>query len=438
MTTFKTNHTFENWSETIRFRPAIYAEPTSVADLQTIVSNAATDKSHIRVQGAGHSFSQLLPTAGTLVSLDELKLPIVRNGDEVTVPGGIRLKHLIKELRKLGRGLRNLGSITEQSIAGATATGTHGTGLRLGALHTQIKSAKLVDGAGQVRTVSTPADLAAVRLSLGALGVITEVTLDTVPDYKLEYCAYLCRLDDILGRIDQLNQENERMLFWWFLPPVGPRDCVIVITKNPVGHPPGWLDGAADLAGMSVLGGILRGRRLSVDTLLGILGGVVGHLVGSGPRRILRFVDDYDDVLTIPLLPVYHRECEFAIPAEHTKEAVEQMRRVFDEGDMSLRLPVEVRFVAPDDALLSPSRDRANGVAYIGASTLDNATEVFERFEPLMRDFSGRPHWGKNFTLRKADIAAMYPATYATFQAARASFDPGGVFSNTFLDDLFG
>ncbi|MBX7184889.1 MAG: FAD-binding protein [Vicinamibacteria bacterium] len=440
MTVFKTDHTFENWSDTIKFRPGLYGEPSTVVEIQQIVQQAANAGGKIRTQGAGHSFSQLLPTAGTLLSLDQLKLPIVENGAQVTVPGGIRLKDLIKELRKRGRGLRNLGSITEQSIAGATATGTHGTGLRLGAIHTQIAAMKLVDGQGQLRTIdgSGPKDLAAARLSLGALGIITEVTLETVPDYRLEYNAYLCRLDDVLGRIDQLNQENERMLFWWFLPPVGPRDCVILITKNPVGTPPGWLAAATDLPGMSALGGILRGRRLSVDTLLGVLGGALGHLAGAGPRRILHFVDDYDRVLTIPLLPVYHRECEYAIPAGRAWEALEGMRRVFDEGDVSLRLPVEVRFVAPDDALLSPSRDRASGVAYIGASTLENATEVFERFEPLMRGLEGRPHWGKNFTLRHADVEAMYPGSYSEFRAARASFDPKGVFSNSFLDELFG
>ncbi|HEV7501219.1 MAG TPA: FAD-binding protein, partial [Vicinamibacteria bacterium] len=132
-----TTHTFENWSHTISFQPRRFCRPRTEAEVVAIVKDALATKTHVRTQGAGHSFAQLLPTSDTLLTLDDLSLPITVEGRRATVPAGIRLKNLIPELRARGLGLRNLGSITEQSIAGAFSTGTHGTGIGLGAMATQ-------------------------------------------------------------------------------------------------------------------------------------------------------------------------------------------------------------------------------------------------------------------------------------------------------------
>jgi L-gulonolactone oxidase len=155
-----------------------------------------------------------------------------------------------------------------------------------------------------------------------------------------------------------------------------------------------------------------------------------------GFTRIRHVVSRYDEALTIPLLPVFHRECEYAIAVEKTVEALKAMREVLEEGDFSLTLPVEVRFVAKDDILLSPCHGR--DVCYIGASTLLNSTEAFERFEPIMKSLGGKPHWGKNFTITQREVAQdMYPATYETFRAVRDQFDPKRVFANSMLNELF-
>lgn len=140
-------------------------------------------------------------------------------------------------------------------------------------------------------------------------------------------------------------------------------------------------------------------------------------------------------MLTIPLLPVYHRECEYAIPVEKASEALESLRTVLDEADAKLRLPIEVRFVAADQDPISPAYGRAT--CYIGVATLDNATEIFERVEPIMKELGGRPHWGKHFNLTRAEAEAMYPATFDDFVALRRSYDPDGVFLNSLLRRLF-
>jgi FAD/FMN-containing dehydrogenase len=436
MANCNSNHTFENWARTIKFRPGRYCQPTTEAQVVAVVKDAALRGGCVRTAGAGHSFSQLLATTDTLVNLDNLAGDITVNGTRATVPGGMRLKDLIPALRERGLGFRNIGSVTEQSIAGAFSTGTHGTGLRIGSISTQVVGVKMVTATGDVRTIDeTEMDLLkAVRLNLGALGIITEVTLECVPDYQLEYTAYLTTFDHIIDKIDTLTAENERVLFWWLLPPFGPRNKVVVITKNPIGHPKGIL-GNATPSLLDLAGGLFA--RAFPRDVMGLPTVALDVLTNQsdGFRKIVSFTADYDDVLTIPLLPVFHRECEYAIPVENTAEALKGFRTIVDEGDMSLILPVEVRFLAKDDIPISPSLGR--DVCYIGASTLHNATEVFERFEPLMTHLGGRPHWGKNFTLTRDDFDAMYPGTLEAFRVIRRDLDPDGVFLNSFLRDYF-
>lgn len=428
----ETSHTFDNWAGTIRFQPRRFCRPTTEAQVVAIVKDALAGGTRVRTQGAGHSFSQLLPTSDTLVSLDDLEVPVSADGGRVTVSGGMRLKRLIPELRGRGLALRNLGSITEQSIAGAFSTGTHGSGLRLGAIATQVVGLRLVTGEGEVRTIGEQdqEDLAAARINVGALGIITAVTLDCVPHYPLEYTAYLTTFDEVIGRIDELVQQNVRIVLWWLPPADCPRDTVVLITKNPLDQAGGGIAPREGGAGTGV-----RRERLSKDP------GALRRLAGRGARgtsglkKVFHYVGDYDQVLTIPLLPIFHRECEYAIPADRATQALKELRAIVEEGDVSLSLPVEVRFVAEDDILLSPAHGRA--VCYIGASTLVNSTEVFERFEPLMKRLGGAPHWGKNATVTQQEVAAMYPATYERFRRVRDRYDPKRVFTNTLLSELF-
>jgi len=432
------SHTFENWSRSVKFTPSTFVRPTSEAEVVQLVTAAATAGKCVRTQGAGHSFSQILTTNDVLLKLDRLPDKCVVNGTQATVCAGMQLKEVIAALKARGLGLRNIGSVTEQSIAGAFSTGTHGTGIALGSLASQVTAIRLVDGQGQVRQLTSSADLAAARVNVGLLGVITEVALDCVPYYDVEYNAYLCRFGDVIDRLDELKDTNERALMWWLRPPAGPQDRVVIITKNAPGAPPGFPGNDPAVQDRTIPG---LSSGLSFDArLLGIA--VLGLPVAAGKfGRILRYTAGYEDVLTIPLLPVFHRECEYAILAEYAGEALRQIRTVLDEGDVRLILPIEVRFQAEETHLLSTAHNRPNGVCYIGvASGVDvmaNAPEVFERFEPIMRSFGGRPHWGKHFNLNRKELAAMYPSTHDAFVQERRQFDPTGVFLNSLLRDLF-
>jgi FAD/FMN-containing dehydrogenase len=419
------NYTFHNWAQTITCKPQSYCQPDTEADVEQIVTQAISNNKRVRIVGAGHSWAPLALTRDILVNLDKLTavLQLVMPSMKVKVQSGIRLKNLIPRLRLDNLGLKNIGSIMEQSIAGAISTGTHGTGLTLSNIGTQIVAVRLVTGTGNTIdiTESDPDRLNAARLSLGALGIITEVTIQCVPDYELEFAAYWTKFDTIVDQMETIAQQNTRVKFWWLIPPIGPKDNVIMTTENPVGTtppPPG-----PPLAG------------LPMDTI-GLLSNFFNLITGggSGMQPFLTYTGNYEQVLTILLLPVPHRECEYAIPFGKTAEALRAIKRFVDEGDLSMTLPLEVRFVAKDDTLLSPAYHQ--DVVYIGVATQPNANEVIERFEPIVKRLGGRPHWGKCFSLTRAEAEAMYPG-YQKFRTIRNQLDPNGVFSNEFLRYYF-
>jgi len=432
MLTFETNHTFRNWAGTLSFKPERFCQPETEAEVVDLVKDAASKGGRIRTTGAGHSWAQFVVTDRTLLQLDKLRKALVADitKQRFTVQAGVRLKDLIEMLALDGLALRNMGSITEQSIAGAISTGTHGTGIRFGNIPTSIVGMNLVTGTGDVLKITeTDTDLLnAARVSIGALGIITQVTIQCVPLYDLENTTYFCKFDDVVDRLDVLNKENERFLLWWLLAPIGPKDNVVIVTMNPPGTPAGLLGQAGTIPGSAAQGPL----PMDTNDLVNLLSKL---LPTKTFNKFLTRKGRYDKMLTIPLIPVFHREMEYAIPADKAPEALRGLRTIFEEGDFATTLPVEVRYVAKDQSLLSPARGR--DVCYIGVSTQPNANEIYSRIEPLMKDLGGRPHWGKHFSLRRSEVEAMYGDSLYQFRKLRKQLDPKGVFSNSLVRDFF-
>jgi len=416
------NYTFRNWGQTIKCKPDSYCQPDTEAKVVQIVQQAIAQNRKVRTVGAGHSWAPLVLTRDILVNLD--KLDAVRTNTPhqfAVIEAGARLKDIIDVLRLNQLGFANLGSITEQSLAGAISTGTHGTGLTFGSIGTQITSVRLVTGTGNVITVTDQEKdrLNALRLSLGALGIITELTLKCVPDYNLEFAAYWCKFNDVVDQMETLAQQNARVKFWWLIPPIGGKEDVIMTTENPVAAAPS----APSVSGLPMDAVELFNSLLNIGTPS-----------PPGQNPFLKYVGKYDQVLTILLIPVLHRECEYAIPIGKTAEALRAFKRVVDEEHLALTLPLEVRYVAKDETLLSPAYKQ--DICYIGVATQPNSTEVIERFEPIMKRLGGKPHWGKCFSLTRAEAEAMYPE-YQKFRTIRNELDPNRVFSNEFLKYFF-
>jgi FAD-linked oxidoreductase len=441
-----TGYRFRNWDETLECRPERFYRPESEEEVIEIVREASDAGVTERTFGAGHSWSPLVLTDDTLINLDKLDriVSIDVERQRVTVQAGIRLKELNRILPKHGLGMRNLGSIGEQSIAGAISTATHGTGLRLGGLHTQIVGMNLITGSGQLLGISEGTDvelMAAARVGLGALGIITQVTIQCVPYYNLERKAQPLPFDEVLDRIDDLVNDNDRVRLYWF--PY--TDVIQVATMNRTDRPPTprnrfkeWFTDVVvkrELMELLVETGYDLYQLPGLDVHIDVVDDVNRFSAKVGWVRE-EVVAAYDYVLNIPM-PPEHQECEYAVPVEGVAEAVRLTRRIIEENDYHVNFPVEVRFVAADEAMLSPAYGR--DICYVGAYTFGEefARPLFERFEREMKKLGGRPHWGKHLTLSREEARRLYPM-YDRFNEIRKELDPKGVFANAFIRDLFG
>ena len=442
----ETGYRFRNWDETLECRPKHFYRPESEEEIQEIVREASDAGETVRTFGAGHSWSPLVLTDDTLINLDKLDriVSVDVEHQRVTVQAGIRLKELNQVLPKHNLGMKNLGSIGEQSIAGAISTATHGTGLRLGGLHTQIVGMNLVAGNGQLLGISEDGDrelTAAARVGLGALGIITQVTIQCVPYYNLERKAQPLPFDEALNRLGDLVNDNERVRLYWF--PY--TDVIQVATMNRTEDPPTprnrfkeWFTDVVikrKLMEILVETGYDLYQLPGLDVHIDVVDDVnrFSAKVGWVKEEV---VAPYNYILNIPM-PPEHSECEYAVPVERAEEAVRLTRRIIEENDYHVNFPVEVRFVAADEAMLSPAHGR--DVCYVGAYTFGEefARPFFDRFEREMKQLGGRPHWGKRLTLSREEAWKLYPM-YGRFNEIRKELDPTGVFANAFIRDLFG
>ncbi len=436
----KTNKKFRNWDRSLIAKPASYCEPESQPAVEELVKEVAARGGHIRVAGSGHSWSPLVPTDDTMVSLGKLdELVSVSPDKRVRVEAGIRYKALIDDLREktVKLGLENTGSIAEQTVAGGVSTATHGTGLGIGSLSTQVEALTLVDGRAQPiqwNERNNPEEMAAARVSMGMLGIITDVTLRCVDLYDLDFTAYWCKLDDIIDDLPNLAREYTRLRLYWLVWKIGNQDGVIAMTMNPPGSPEGTL-GRASGSSSSTTPGSSRPTFALIKDPGSLVRQVSKFKDGENRcRRLIRIRERYDKALTITM-PPRHDECEYAVSVANCVRAIKDFRAVIQQESYTLDLPVEIRFVAKDEYLLSPAYE--SDVCYIGAYTnRKDAEEIFPKFEKVMKSHGGRPHWGKYFTLSRAEARNMYPK-FDRFCEIRERMDPQGVFLNQLTESLF-
>jgi L-gulonolactone oxidase len=432
-----TDYTLTNWGETLECHPKEFYQPESEDDVVALVKRVAAAGRTLRVVGTGHSWSALAMTDDTLVNLDKMNRLIAVDDarKQVTVEAGIKITDLNDRLDEHGLAMANLGAISAQSIAGAISTGTHGTGITLGNLSTQIVSMTMVCADGSRLTLPDPArpDLfLAARVSLGCLGVVTRVTIQCVPKYNLHEVAYPLPFDQALDQLPSLLSANRNMKFYWF----ANTDVIQVITANPTDAPATPVNPVKEYFNEVVLKTDLlqffMETGYSFPGLVGPFNKFSAKVGWQKEERVARS----DKVLNITM-PPKHDESEYAIPVERTAEGLRLFRKQIDEADYKLNLPVELRFVAGDENLLSPAYGGAR--CYIGAYTFGEqfALPLFGGFEGLMLYLGGRPHWGKYLTIDADECRRLYPR-YDEFALMRGELDPNGVFVNDLIKQIFG
>jgi FAD-linked oxidoreductase len=427
-----TDFTFTNYGENLVVNPRNYFQPKSEAEVQTIVRGIAARGENLRVVGGGHSWSPVAINEENMLNLDALDGLVAMEKSLVTVMGGIRVHALNDLLDDKGLALPNLGSITMQSIAGACGTGTHGTGLRLGNMATMLAGMTLIttDGSRLEITEESPL-MRAAAVSLGMLGVTLEVTLKCVPAHDLEYVAWPLKYGEAIDQVDKLLAENQHVRLYWF----AGTDIVQVMTMNPTTKPRTHVNRIEQFFKDVVLDTDLLSILQHVGWFFpGLVGPFNEFSAKVGFVREER-VDRSDHILTIPM-PPRHDEMEYALPVAETKRIMAELPKLIEDSHGKVNLPIEYRFVAADQNLLSPAYGR--DTVYVGAYTFGEkfAMPLFATCEPYFKGLGGRPHWGKRFNLTVDEIKKMYPG-YEQFVKLREEMDPKGVFSNQLTRALF-
>ncbi|MGK5671479.1 D-arabinono-1,4-lactone oxidase [Micromonospora sp. URMC 106] len=428
--------TWSNWAGNQRATATAILRPTSLADVTEAVRTAAAAGDRIRVVGSGHSFTGVAVTDGRRMELTDLDTGVRVDVDHrlVTVPAGITLRALNDLLAAHGLALPNLGDIDAQTIAGAISTGTHGTGAAYGCLSTFVEALTLVTGTGEVLRCSAdehPDVFAAARVSLGAVGVLVEVTLRCVDAFVLHAHERPAPLDAVLADVPALVEGHDHAEFYWF--PYTDRVQVKTNDRVPADDRPlpwwrGWLDD--DFLSNTVFEGACRLGRAVPALAPGI------SALSARALTERRYTGRSDRVFCTPRR-VRFVEMEYGLPREALGEALGALRRIVDGLPFKVLFPVEVRFTAADDIWLSHGYGRESAYVAIHQYVGMPHEPYFRAFEQVAEGLGGRPHWGKLHWRDAASLAPAYPR-FPDFLAVRDRLDPDRLFANPHLTRLLG
>jgi L-gulono-1,4-lactone dehydrogenase len=426
---------WRNWAGNQQCVPASVHLPATEDELAGVVKGAAAAGERVKVVGSGHSFTGTALTDGRLVRLDDYDriLSVDRERGLVTVQAGITLRRLNGLLADEGLALANLGDIAYQTVAGAISTATHGTGITLGNLATQVRALRLVAGDGSVVSCSPdeePDVFAAARVGVGALGAISTVTLQCVPAFDLHAVEGAERVDALAADIDRHVEGNDHFEFFW-VPHTG---WALTKRNNRTDRPRAprgrWKEFYSDIVLSNVaFGAICRAGRLRPSAIPRLL----RALPSTGQ---VDYVDRSDRVFASPRL-VHFYEMEYAVPREAGMEALGRIRDYVARSGLRISFPVEVRFVAGDDIPLSPAHGRETCYLAVHVYQGMQFHQYFSAVERIMDDYGGRPHWGKLHFQTAETLAPRYPE-WDRFQAVRRRLDPEGRFANEYLDRVLG
>jgi FAD-linked oxidoreductase len=433
------NGTWRNWGGNVAARPAREVTPASVEELADAVRKAAEDGLPVKAVGSGHSFTSIAATDGVLIRPQ--LLTGIRNIDRgamtVTVEAGTPLRRLNMALAREGLSLTNMGDIMEQTVSGATSTGTHGTGRESASIAAQIRGLELVTADGSVLTCSEKgtdeerAVFAAARIGLGALGIVTAITFAVEPVFLLTAREEPMPFDRVVAEFDQLWAENEHFEFYWF-PHTGStntkRNNRSAGPEKPVPQLQAWFEDeflsngvfqAAQWVGRAVPATVPAIAQISSKALSARTYTDIPYKVFTSPRRV-RFV-----------------EMEYAVPRAAATAALRELKSMVDRSGLRVSFPVEVRTAPADDITLSTASGRDSAYIAVHMSKGTPYQAYFTAAERIFTAHEGRPHWGKVHTRDAEYFAGVYPR-FDEFTALRDRLDPERRFQNDYLRRVLG
>ncbi len=424
---------WQNWSRMASCLPQDTVRPLDTEDVVKAITAAGSRGTRLRMAGTGHSFNRLACTSETLLDMRALAGVVRVNAGEgtVTVRPGTTIAALARHLDEHGLALPNVGTLAEQTIGGAVATGNHGSGLAFGALASSVVALTLATANGSTRHLSaSDGDLMrSARVSLGALGVVTELTLKCVPAFNLRSRVSQLPLDEWLGSVPLWASSADHVAMSW----VPWRDDVTIRRLHRTDAPitPGarrqrWVMTADEVkAGLVGWAGARRAALVPWAST---------QLPPCGTQA------DYVDVS--------HRVFTFAQPTkfialEHAVDLTSAPAAVADLARALRQLPVQspysllVRVAAADDPPLSPGYGRRTAHINLTVPRGARYAGLLRTVEQVLRGHDARPHWGKAHNADWRVLSKLYPE-WETFRAVREAVDPDGIFLSNYLEDLLG
>lgn len=425
---FAQSASWSNWSGGQTCQPAGRYDIGSEEELTTLLRNTLGP---IRPVGSGHSFSPLVPTDGHLVVIDQLNgiLDSDSENNQVTLGAGSRLGDLGTQLDAIGQGMINLPDIDRQTVAGAIATGTHGTGVTLQALSSFITSLRLVTPNGSVMDIDSSDEdlLHAARVNVGALGIVTQVTMQNREAYKLKKREWAAPTEDILANFDELAASHRHFEIF----PLVYSDYSLVLAIDETDEPIGEVEldlepsddaSIAESLGMSENPTPAVRRRQS----------------NAAASRIQpsESVDQSHKILS-NVRNTRFNEMEYSVPAEVGAECLREILKTIYDQAIDVNFVLEYRYVGADDDWLSMSYgDHPHATISIHRAASEDYRPYFNVIEPIFWKYGGRPHWGKVHSLTHLELTELYPR-FKDFMEVRRELDPQGRMLNPHLRALF-
>ena len=427
--------TWTNWAGNQSSRPQWINEPAGESDVADIVARAAKSQRTVKAVGAGHSFTSTALTSGHLINMGHLNkiVNVDRALNQVTVEAGIHISELNEQLFELGYAMPNLGDIAYQTISGAISTSTHGTGSRLTGIAGQVAGLRLVNGHGEVIDINAqqnPELFDVARVGVGALGIVTQVTLNVVPAFRLRAVEGAQKLDALIENLDELVDSNEHFEFFW----IPHTRWALTKRNNRTTDPVHIPSRAKQWYSKTFLENYAFGAVCALGRLKpSLIPRLATALPSSGQTEI---VDESFRIFASERI-VKFVEMEYAIPRQYCGEALQRIRSMIDDKGHLISFPVEVRFTAKDNIALSTASGRDS--AYIAVHMYKGMAyePYFRDVADIMSDYEGRPHWGKMHFLNANELSKLYPK-WDEFLVAREQLDPSRTFANAYTEQVFG
>ena len=426
---------WSNWAGNQQTGTVLLSKPQTESELQQVVQSAQLSGRRVKAVGSGHSFTAIAVSEEVLVDLsdyDEI-IAIDRIDQTVTVQSGIQLSKLNQALYENSLAMQNLGDIAYQTIAGAISTSTHGTGAKFTGIANQVVALRVVLADSSIVECSANVNaqlFSCARVGLGALGLISTVTLKVVSAFNLAVIEEPMRVDDVLQNLDLHVDSNDHFEFFW-VPHTGwaltKRNNRNNLPIEPMSKMSHWYSKT-----------LMENYAFGAVCMLGkarpsLIPKLAKALPSSGRNE---YSDASHKVFASKRIIKFY-EMEYAIPREACAEALNRVRRMVTDSGFFLNFPVEVRFTAPDEIPLSTASNRESAYIAVHIYKGMNYVPYFTEVESIMNSYQGRPHWGKLHFQSAATLASRYPQ-WDVFQAVRNQVDPQRMFSNQYLETVLG